>query len=175
MKRAFLCWGAVLILSVSWSCRTDAADAFVFEVAVPKFKIRIPGIPQIRMELHPLNASQPHLRFLGSAEPYTVAVFTPVAAAGMTPLECASAITRVMAARPDMPPASEVFKTRLNDATFVAIYAAPLGGAVQLHAHLLSAAGGTHCIEVHATKVALLEDDLASWVNELEKASIEPN
>ena len=55
------------------------------------------------------------------------------------------------------------------------MYAAPLGGTVQLNAHLMSAAGGTHCIEVHAIKTTLDEDDFAPWVSALEKASIEPN
>jgi len=170
--RAPLCWSTVLILSASLSCR---AEGFFFEIAAPKFKVAIPGIPQITMDVHPRNASQPHLRFLGSAEPYTIAVFTPAAAAGMTPLECASALSRSLAARPGTPPPEQIFKARLNDRTFVAIYAAQLGSAVQLHAHFLSAAGGTHCIEVHATKISIEEDDLAAWITELEKASIEPN
>jgi hypothetical protein len=127
------------------------------------------------MEVHPKNASQPHLRFLGSAEPYTVAVFTPAAAEGMTPLECAGAVTRTLAARPGTPPSSQILKARLNSNTFVAMYAASLGVGVQLNAHILSAVGGRHCIEVHATKISIDEDDLASWVTELEKASIEPN
>jgi hypothetical protein len=172
MMRALLCWSTVLILSGSLSCR---AEGFVFEVAAPKFKVAIPGIPQMKMDVHPRNASQPHLRFLGSAQPYTIAVSTPAAAAGMTPLECASAITRSLAARPGTPPPEQIFKARLNDRTFVAIYAAQLVGAVQLHAHFLSAAGGTHCIEVHATKISILEEDLASWITELEKTSIEAN
>lgn len=170
--RALLCWGTVLILFGSLSCR---ADGFAFEVDSPKFKVTIPGIPQMRMDVHPKNASQPQLRFLGSEEPYTVAVFTPTAAAGMTPLECAGAITRSLAARPGTPPSSQVLKARLDDNTFVAIYAAPLGGGVQLHAHILSAAGGTHCVEVHATRISILEDDLASWITDVEKASIKPD
>jgi hypothetical protein len=172
MMRALLVWSTVVILFAGLSCR---ADGFAFEVASPKFKVSIPGVPQIKMDPHPRHASQPHLRFFGSAEPYTIAVYTPAAAAGMTPLECAGAIARSMAGRPDMPPPSQVLKARLNDNTFVAIYAAPLSAGVQLHAHILSAAGGTHCVEVHATKISILEDDLASWITDLEKASIEPN
>ena len=164
--------GAVLLLYASLSCR---AEGFLFEVDSPRFKITIPGIPQLRMEVHPQNASQPHLRFLGSADPYTVAVYTPTAVEGMTPLECAVAVARTLAARPGTPPSSQIVKARLNSNTFVAMYAAPLGVGVQLHAHILSAIGGKHCIEVHATKASIDEEDLASWVVELEKASIEPN
>ena len=172
MARALLGWGTVLILFASLPCR---AEGFAFEVASPKFKVAIPGIPQMKMEVHPGNASRPQLRFLGSEDPYTVAVFTPAAVAGMTPLECASAISRSLAARPGTPPSSQIIKARLDDSTFVAIYAAPLGGGVQLHAHLLSGAGGTHCVEVHATRVSIDEDDLSSWITDLEKASIKPD
>lgn len=163
--------GAGLLLCASLSCR---AEGFLFDVDSPGFRITMPAIPQLRMELHPKNASQPHLRYLGSAEPYTVAVFTPTAAEGMTPLECAGAIARMLAARSGTPPPSQVLKTRLDNNTFVAIYAAPLPPGVQLNAHILSAAGGRHCIEVHVTKMSIDEEDLASWFTEIEKASIEP-
>ena len=171
MARALLVWGTALVLSASLSCR---AEGFAFEVASPKFKVSIPGLPQMKMELHPSNASQPHLRFLGADGPYTVAVFTPAAAAGMTPLECAGATVRTLAARPGVPPASEVYKSRLNDKTYIAFYAVQRAPGVHLHAHLLSAAG-KHCIEVHATWISVLEDELVAWVGTLEKASIEPD
>jgi len=161
-----------LVVFGSLPCR---ADGFAFEVASPKFKVIIPGIPQLKMDVHPNNATQPHLRFLGTDEPYSVAVFTPTAAAGMTPLECAGAIARTLAARPGTPPSSQILKARLDGNTFVAFYATPLAAGVLLHAHLLSAAGGTHCVEVHATRVSIQEDDLGSWITDLDKASIKPD
>lgn len=170
MMRALLGWGTVLLLAASLSCR---AEGFAFEVASPKFKVTIPGIPQMKMDVHPKNASQPQFRFIGSADPYAVAIFTPAAVGGMTPLECAGAIARTLEARAGVPPSSEIVKARLDDRTFVAIYAAPLVVGVQLHAHLLTAAGGgTHCVEVHATRVSIDDDDLASWITNLQKASI---
>jgi len=169
--RALLGWCTILLLAASLPCR---ADGFAFDVASPKFRVTIPGIPQMKMALHPRNATQPHLRYLGSEGPYTVAIFTPAAAAGMTPLECAGATVRTLAARPGVPPPAQVYKARLNDKTFVAIYAAQQVMGVQLHAHLLSAAGGTHCIEVHATWASLADDDLATWIEVLDKARIEP-
>jgi len=173
MMRALLGWGTVLLLAGSLSCR---AEGFAFEVDSPKFKVAIPGIPQMKMDVHPKNASQPQFRFLGSADPYAVAIFTPAAVGGMTPLECAGAIARTLEARPGVPPPSEIVKARLDDRTFVAIYAAPMVVGVQLHAHLLSAAGGgTHCVEVHATRVSIDDDDLASWITNLQKATIKPD
>ena len=172
MKRALQIAGMVLLSCASLSCR---AEGFVFEVDSPRFRITIPGIPQLRMEVHPQNASQPHLRFLGYAKPYSVAVYTPAAVEAMTPMECASAVARSLAARPGTPPPSEVLKARLGNNTFVAMYAVALPVGVQLNAHILSAVGGRYCIDVHATKLSIDEEDLASWVTELEKASIEPN
>ena len=172
MLRALQFLGTIVLLYASLPCR---AEGFVFEVDSPRFKITIPGIPQLRMAVHPQNASQPHLRFLGSAEPYSVAVYTPTAVEGMTPLECAGAVARSLAARPGTPPPSQVLKGRLGNNTFVAMYAVALPVGVQLNAHILSGIGGRHCIEVHATKVSIDEEDLATWVTELEKASIEPN
>jgi hypothetical protein len=169
--RAIQCWAAALILCASLPCQ---AQGFAFEIASPRFKVSIPGLPPIKMEVHPQNASQPHLRFLGAEGPYTVAIFTPAAAAGMTPLECAGATVRALAARPGVPPASEIYKSRLNDKTFIAIYAVQIATGVHLHAHLLSAGGGRNCIEVHATWISVEEDELGAWVAAFEKASIEP-
>ena len=172
MKRALRLLGVVLLSCASLSCR---AEGFVFEVDSPRFRIAIPGIPQLQMAVHPQHAVQPHLRFLGTAEPFAVAVFTPAAVEGMTPLECAGAVARTLAARPGAPLPDQVIKARLNNHTFVAMYAVPLAMGVQLHAHILSGVGGRHCIEVHATKVSIDEEDLATWIIELEKATIEPN
>ena len=162
---------AIVLLFVSLSCR---AEGFAFEVVSPKFKVSIPGLPQMKMELHPRNASQPHLRYLGADGPYTVAVFTPAAAAGMTPLECAGATVKALAARPDVPPPSEVYRSRLNDKTYVAIYGVQIATGARLHAHLMSAAGGTHCIEILVTLISIEEEDLDAWGAAFEKARIEP-
>ncbi len=172
MRRALLLWGAVLSLLGSFTC--NAAE-FSFDVAKPKFSVILPGIPQMAMGTHPMNATQPHLRYQGSEGPYTVSVFTPAAAAGMTPLECASATVRTLAARAGVPPAAQIYKARLNDTTYVAIYAETLPGGAHLHAHFLSAAGGTHCIEVHASRISTSDDDLAPWFEDSMKGSIKPD
>lgn len=93
----------------------------------------------------------------------------------MTPLECAGVVARSLATRPGTPPPSQVLKARLGNNTFVAMYAVALPVGVQLNAHILSAVGGRYCIEVYATKLSIDEEDLVSWVTELEKATIEPN
>jgi len=172
MRRTLFLLGTTLILSASLSC---GAAGFDFEVAAPKFRVSLPAVPQMKMDLHPKSAEQPQFRYQGVEAPYTVSIFTPAAAAGMTPRECASATLRSMAGRPGVPPPAQLYKAQLNDATFVVIYASTFVGGVQLNAHVLSAAGGAHCIEVHVTKASMLTEDLETWIDEFEKARIKPN
>lgn len=171
MVRATVFLGTVLVLFSSTHC---LADGFEFSVDSPKFRISLPSVPSMKMAEHPMHAAQPQLRYLGSQGSYTVSVITPTAAAGMTPLECASATVRSMAARHGVPEASKIYKARVNENTFMVVYSAPLDGVVRLNAHLLSAVGGTHCIEVHASKMSESEGDQANWIEGFEKARIEP-
>jgi len=44
---------------------------------------------------------------------------------------------------------------------------------VQLHAHLVSGIGGTHCVEVHISKFPASEDDVKAWNKNWGTANIE--
>lgn len=169
-KTLFVVIGIALIAT---STPAAAGDEFVFEVDTPHFKITLPAFPALRMETHPMHAGHPHLRYMGSEGPYSLQIITPASAPGMTALECASATVRSLASRPGVPPADQITKARLDDNTYVALYSTPIPGYIQLHAHVLSAAGGTHCIEVHASKVATSEDDIAPWFEGFRNARIE--
>ena len=168
MKRTLFL--AVLLLASAGA----RAEDLVFVVAAPKFKVTLPNVPRMAMEVHPMNGERPHLRLLGTEGPYTVQVATPAAEAGMSALECASATLGSITQRPGVPPREQIYKVRLNERTFAAIYASPLPSAMQLHAHLMSAAGGTHCIEVHASRVSTSSEDVDDWFKAFDKADIEP-
>jgi len=165
--------GAALAAALCWSASLPAADEFTFEVDAPKFRITIPDIPPIPMKPHPMQATHPHLRYLGADGAYSVSVITPGAAAGMSALECAAAILRSLPARPNVPAAEEIYRAKLDDSTYVALYAVQLTGFLQLNAHFMSAAAGTHCIEVHASKIATTQDDIEPWFKGFGKAKIE--
>jgi hypothetical protein len=152
----------------------SSAEEFVFAVTAPGFKVTIPNLPPLRMSPHPMQATHPHLRFMGAEGAYTISVIT-ARAAGMSALECASAILRSLDARPNVPPAAELYRARLDDSTYVVLYAAHLPGFLQLNAHFLSAAAGTHCIEVHASKIASSLEDIDPWFKSFDKAKIEPD
>lgn len=164
----------VLLLAVllSFHCK---ADQFVYEGANPPFKITIPNVPQMKMDVHPLHNEQPHLRYMGTSLPFTVSILTPTADKGMTPVECAQSNFGHLTRRPGVPPREQVFMARINDSTYVAIYAVPQQGAVMLHAHFVSAAMGTHCIEVHVSKASRSPDDVDPWFKGFGNASFEVN
>jgi hypothetical protein len=171
MKRALLPALAAALLAAGAPVR---ADDFAFEVDAPRFRVTLPGVPPLKMATHPLHAKQPHLRYLGSQGPYTVSIVTPAAQAGMTPLECASATVRAMMTRHGIPSDTKVLKTRLDENTYAAMYAIVIDGAVQLNAHILSAAGGKYCVEVQASKMSDSPDELVPWFKSLEGARIAP-
>lgn len=149
------------------------ADDFVFSVTAPDFKVTLPGIPRMQMDVHPMHAEHPQLRYLGTDGAYTVAIMTPTAQKGMNPLECASATLGTIVKRAGAPAREEMVRAKLNERTYVAIYGTPLPTALQLSAHLMSAAGGTHCVEVHVTKVSTSQDDIDSWVKRFDNADIQ--
>lgn len=152
-----------------------SAEEFVFAVTAPGFRITIPNLPPLRMTPHPMHATHPHLRFLGAEGAYSISVITANAAPGMSALECAGAILRTLDARPNVPPAAELYRARLDEHTYVVLYAAHLPGFLQLNAHFLSAVAGTHCIEVHAAKIASSPEDIGPWFKSFGKAKIEPD
>jgi hypothetical protein len=151
------------------------AEGFSFQVKDPTFTVSIPGIPQMQMDVHPQHNEKPHLRYLGMEGAYTVSILTPTADSGMTALECASSTFKSLAGRPGVPPLDKVYKARINDRTFIAIYATPSNSFVQLHAHIMSAGVGTHCIEVHASMVSKSKDDIDPWFKGFNNANIDAN
>jgi len=166
-----------IVTAMGWAIVLAAtpasADDFVFAVTAPDFTVTLPAIPRMKMEAHPRHAAHPHLRYLGSDGAYTVSVMTPTAQKGMNPLECASATLGTIVKRAGAPAREEMYRAKINERTYVAIYATPLPTALQLNAHLMSAAGGTHCVEVHVTKVSTSQDDIDTWVKRFDNADIQ--
>lgn len=145
-----------------------------FDVRDPAFHVVLPSVPAMPMEAHPLSKTSPHLRLMGSQGPFTVSVLTPTADTGMTPADCASSTVGALPRRPGVPSQDSIYKERLDGNTYLAIYITPLKGSVQMHAHVMSAAGGSHCVEVHASRVSTSKDDLEPWLKGFREARIEP-
>ena len=145
-----------------------------FDVAEPAFRVSIPRLPPMTMGEHPMRPGQPHLQLLGNKDAYTVSVLTPTADPGMKAVDCASSTINQLARRPNVPPQDRIYKARIDSNTYIAIYASPMQGFLLLHAHLLSAAGGNHCVEVHASMISTSKDDVEPWFKNFSDARIEP-
>ena len=152
---------------------TARAQTFTFELDNPRASISIPSLPQLKMELHALHQKQAHLRYSGKAMPYAISILTPTSTPGMTAVECATGHIRTLSRIPGVPPSDSIFKTKINEHTYAAIYAVPMEGFVMLHAHFVSAVGGTHCVQVHASKVSRSQEDLDPWFKGFGQANIE--
>lgn len=163
-----------LAFAVSLTAACTAQAQLVIEVEKPAFRISVPGLPAMTMEDHPGRASAPHLRLLGSQGPYTVSLLVPTADAGMTAEECASFTINRLPGRPGVPPQDRIYKARIDPNTYLALYVSPLPSGKQLHAHLLSSAGGTHCVDLHASLVSKSNDDADAWFKAFSGARIEP-
>jgi hypothetical protein len=147
---------------------------FSVEVDAPAVRVVIPGLPQLKMDAHPSRAERPNLRLLGLDGPYLVTLNTPHADAGMLPQQCANIIAAALARRPGAPAQENITRTRLDPNTYAAMYVVPKkGGQVQLNAHLISAGGGTHCVELHVAMVARSKDEAQGWFGKFAGARIE--
>ncbi len=150
------------------------AVGFVAEVSAPNFKILLPNIPEFKLQKHPSNAANPHMKLLGSQGPYTISVLAPTADKGMTANDCASALIQSFSKRPGLPPAESIYKARINSNTFIAIYVLKNDKLRLLNAHIMSAAGGTHCVEVHVAKETAVKEDVEPWFKAFGDANIVP-
>lgn len=145
-------------------CRGDAPPSyFVLEMAAPKLRILIPDAPAMKMDAG-LRGQAP-----GG---YSVSVLVPTADAGMTPVDCARS-SSVALARSYGLKREDVVTRRTSETTFVMLFPVRIPPVVQLKAYLLSGHGGTHCIEVHLSKVASSEAEVHAWFSGFESARIE--
>ncbi len=147
---------------------------FSVEVDAPAVRVVIPSLPQVKMEPHPSHAEHANLRLVGVDGPYMVTLNTPDADAGMKPQQCANIIAAALTRRPGAPAQENITRTRLDPNTYAAMYVVPKrGGQMQLNAHLISAGGGTHCVELHVAMVAQSKDEAQAWFRKLAGARIE--
>ena len=153
----------------------NESSTFTFSFDNPPTKIEIPELPQVKMEVHPLSALKPHLRYMGSGSGYNLSVITSTADAGMTSQECAVSQSNAIIRRNNLQEDQyKLFKAPDNH-TFGLFYALPFGefeGYAQLGGHLFSAAEVTHCVEVHISKITNSKEEIDSWYRGMPKARI---
>jgi hypothetical protein len=62
-----------------------------------------------------------------------------------------------------MPDRDNIYRAPLDASTFLVLYVFEQQSKKVFHAHLLSAAAGTHCIEAHFTRDAAVGEDEDKW------------
>lgn len=169
MKHATLLCAAALLAA------SAARAEFALEVDNPRFRVLVPNLPPVKMEPHPSHKEHPNLRLIGVDGPWLVTLNTPDADAGMKPQECANVIATAIPKRSGGLSQEHIRKARLDPNTFIAAYVLPRkAGQMQLNAHLISAAGGAHCVELHVAMVTASKQAAEEWMKTFAGARIEP-
>ena len=162
-------WLAVAALAIA----TAPAQAFEASVSQPAFTVVVPSLPALAVAAPAADSSSaPSVRLVGSDGTTTLAISVDDAKRSITPRECAGSFLRALVARPGMPPRDSIYRAPLNEAVFLVIYILGDEPASVLHAHLLSSAASTHCIEAHFTRALLAGEDEDAWRRTFSGASI---
>jgi len=151
-----------------------ADGVFSYQLENPRVRIRIPELPPIRMGKHPLaRADKPHLRAYGTTAPFTISVLTPTADRGMSSQHCAQSTASWLIKRHGLARKDYLLFKGANVDTYGFIYAKRTAAGPQLVAYLLSGYEGTHCIEVHVSRMTSNPEDVRRWAMGFPKATIE--
>lgn len=76
---------------------------------------------------------------------------------------CAGARLRELVQRPQMPDRDRIYRAPLDAQTFLVLYILEAEGRSTLHAHLLAAVAGTHCVDVHFSRPQGPDDGPEAW------------
>jgi len=71
-----------------------------------------------------------------------------------------------------MPDRDNVYRAPVDPSTFLVLYVMERDGKRLLHAHLLSAAGSSHCIDAHFSRSLVAGEDLDNWRTSFDGATI---
>src|SRR5262249_44198199 len=144
------------------------------DVPQPRFRVAIPILPAMTLAPDAGNSDPQNLRLSGTEGEYTVVVTTRKLAEPTDERKCADAAARLLQNTAGVPAREDWLATRSDSGTYLIIYAIPLADNVQLNAYLLSAAEGTHCIQVHARQRSTHREDVPVWIKGFRGATIEP-
>ena len=138
----------------------------------PTFTITVPALPDISLrKTAPASGSPPQLQ--GDDGTYKVAVIVSAASKAVSARECAGTGLRSILSRPGMPNRDSIYRAPLSASTFLVLYVITEGAQSALHAHLLAAAEGTHCVEVHFSRPQRPGEDVDDWRQTFSSARVE--
>ena len=151
---------------------SENTPPLTIEMADPKVRITIPGMPAIDMDVHPMYEHKPVFRLRGSSGTTSVAVITPEIDEPITPMNCAIAVANIVLAR-STATREQMFLGRTDEKTFLVIYGLAMEKSVLLNTHIVSSNDTMQCIEAHVSKISTSDADIEPWFNGFGESKIE--
>ena len=139
------------------------ASAFELKAENPDFTVTVPNLPSVRLEAQTTSDSNVSSAMSGVDGTYKITLLVTKVEKETTTRACAGSFLRSLVARPGMPDRDNIYRTALDENTFLVLYILTEQGGQQLHAHILSSASATHCIEMHFSRALRNGEDEDSW------------
>jgi len=168
VKRAPL---VVLALLTAVPC---IASAFELRLSQPELNLSVPGVPAAELHEEAGQSASAKRSLTGVASNFAIEVELLAQTGQVSPRVCAGSLLRVLVAQPGMPNRDSIYRAPLDEFTFLVIYALGEGQARKLHAHIISAAGSTHCANAHFVRPASPGEDIDEWRTTFTSARVVP-
>ncbi len=142
-----------------------AAAASAFEQAFdsPAFIVSAPRLPSIPLG-EPATSGDGHVKTArGRDTTYVVEVSSISTPRAGSTRACAGDFLRELVRRPNMPDRDNIYRAPFDTTTFLVLYILDERDTKQLHAHLLSSAAGTHCIDAHFSRNLRAGEEVDDW------------
>ena len=155
-------------------CLAQAIPACAFEQSfeAPPFIVSVPRLPSIALGSPSATQGGGVLTARGQDTTYVVEIIATASAAASSTRACAGTLLRELVARPNTPGRDNIYRAPVDPNTFLVLYLMERDGTSLLHAHLLSAAGSTHCIDAHFTRTLSVGEDIDSWRTTFDGATV---
>lgn len=140
-------------------------NAFEQRVANPDFTVTVPNLPSIRLAAQAAMDPGVTSSMAGEDGTHKVTLLVSRAEKETSTRACAGSFLQSLVARPGMPDRDSIYRAALDENTFLVLYILGTQGDQQLHAHILSSASATHCIEVHFSRARRDGEDEDNWRN----------
>ena len=151
---------------------SESTPPLTIELSDPKVRITIPGMPEIDMDVHPMNEHKPYFRLRGNSDTTSVSIITPKIDAPITPMACAKAVAEVVLSQ-STATREQLFLGRADEKTFLIIYGLAMEKSVLLNTHIVSSDEAVQCIEAHVSKISTSDADIEPWFNGFGESKIE--
>lgn len=151
------------ILLAALGLLPHAAWAFDLRVPDPELSLTVPGVPAIALQEQSAGSPAGRRTLAGHDANFRVELSLSPQAGETSPRVCAGQFLRMLVAAPGMPPRDSIYRAPLDAQTFLVIYALGDERRPTLHAHIVGAAGRTHCADAHFSRAATPGEDIDVW------------